>query len=194
MIAYAELHCVSNFSFLRGASHPAELVTRAHELGYRALALTDECSMAGVVRAHEAAQALPEGPRLQLIVGAEFRCSEGLQLVLLAPDQRAYSELCRLITRARRRAAKGCYALTRSDLESGLDHCLALWLPALDGTLAEGRALVRLGGSAALERGASGVIGCNPGELRAMSLHGQFRCRARFAQDERSHSSYDGSP
>jgi len=141
MIAYAELHCVSNFSFLRGASHPAELVTRAHELGYRALALTDECSMAGVVRAHEAAQALPADRRLQLIVGAEFRCSEGLQLVLLAPDQRAYSELCRLITRARRRAAKGCYALTRSDLESGLDHCLALWLPALDGTLAEGRAL-----------------------------------------------------
>ena len=50
MSAYAELHCVSNFSFLRGASHPSELVTRAHELGYRALALTDECSMAGVVR------------------------------------------------------------------------------------------------------------------------------------------------
>ncbi|HKC17371.1 MAG TPA: PHP domain-containing protein, partial [Steroidobacteraceae bacterium] len=118
MIAYAELHCVSNFSFLRGASHPAELVTRAHELGYRALALTDECSMAGVVRAHEAARALPEGRRLRLIVGAEFRCSEGLQLVLLAPDQRAYSELCRLITRARRRAAKGCYALTQADLET----------------------------------------------------------------------------
>ena len=141
MIAYAELHCVSNFSFLRGASHPAELVTRAHELGYRALALTDECSMAGVVRAHEAAQALPAGHRLQLIVGAEFRCSEGLQLVLLAPDQRAYSELCRLITRSRRRAAKGRYALTRSDLESGLDHCLALWLPALDGTVAPERTL-----------------------------------------------------
>jgi error-prone DNA polymerase len=134
MIAYAELHCVSNFSFLRGASHPAELVRRAHELGYRALALTDECSMAGVVRAHEATRALPEGRRLQLIVGAEFRCSEGLQLVLLAPDQRAYSELCRLITRARRRAAKGRYALTRADLESGLDHCLALWLPPADGT------------------------------------------------------------
>src|SRR5712672_1103216 len=140
MIAYAELHCVSNFSFLRGASHPAERVTRVHELGYRALALTDECSMAGVVRAHEAARALPEGRRLQLIVGAEFRCSEGLQLVLLAPDQRAYSELCRLITRSRRRAAKGHYALTQADLETGLDHCLALWLPALDGALAPGRA------------------------------------------------------
>ena len=52
MNAYAELHALSNFSFLRGASHPSELITRAHALGYRALALTDECSLAGVVRAH----------------------------------------------------------------------------------------------------------------------------------------------
>ena len=52
-IEYAELHCISNFSFLRGASHPQELVARAHALGYRALALTDECSVSGVVRAHE---------------------------------------------------------------------------------------------------------------------------------------------
>jgi error-prone DNA polymerase len=57
---YAELHALSNFSFLRGASHPAELVGRAHALGYRALALTDECSLAGAVRAHEAQQALPQ--------------------------------------------------------------------------------------------------------------------------------------
>src|SRR5258706_13702531 len=123
MITYAELHCVSNFSFLRGASHPAELVTRAHELGYRALALTDECSMAGVVRAHEAAQGLPAGRRLQLIVGAEVRCREGLPLVVLAADQRAYSGLCPLITRAPRRAAKGCYALPRPDLDPPPHHC-----------------------------------------------------------------------
>ena len=141
MSAYAELHCVSNFSFLRGASHPAELVTRAHELGYRALALTDECSMAGVVRAHEAVQALPAGRRLQLIVGAEFRCSDGLQLVLLAPDQRAYAQLCQLITLARRRAAKGCYALGQADLEPGLDHCLALWLPPPNSAAEAGQAL-----------------------------------------------------
>ena len=69
---YAELHCLSNFSFLRGASHPAELVTRAQALGYRALALTDECSLAGAVRAYEAARALPPAPggRLKLIIGA----------------------------------------------------------------------------------------------------------------------------
>ncbi len=129
MIEYAELHCVSNFSFLRGASHPAELVMRAHELGYRALALTDECSLAGVVRAYEARRALPEGSGLQLIIGAEFRCEEGLQLVLLAPEQRAYGQICQLITRARRRASKGSYTLRAADLESGLEACLALWLP-----------------------------------------------------------------
>ena len=56
---YAELHCLSNFSFQRGASHPAELVARAHELGYRALAITDECSVAGVVRAYAAWKELP---------------------------------------------------------------------------------------------------------------------------------------
>ena len=129
MTAYAELHCVSNFSFLRGASHPAELVTRAHELGYRALALTDECSMAGVVRAYEATRVLPADSDFRLIVGAEFRCRDGLQLVLLAPEQRAYAQICQLITRARRRAAKGSYELTQADLESGLSNCLALWLP-----------------------------------------------------------------
>ena len=55
-MSYAELHCISNFTFLRGASHPGELVERAKALGYVALALTDECSLAGVVRAHAAAR------------------------------------------------------------------------------------------------------------------------------------------
>ena len=65
---YAELHCLSNFSFLRGASHPEELVERAARLGYRAIALTDECSLAGVVRAHVAAKA----HNIKLIIGSEF--------------------------------------------------------------------------------------------------------------------------
>ena len=141
VIEYAELHCVSNFSFLRGASHPAELVARAHELGYRALALTDECSLAGVVRAYEARRDLPERSTLQLIIGAEFRCDEGLQLVLLAPEQRAYAQICQLITRARRRATKGSYALSPVDLESGLEACLALWLPPSTHTLSATAAL-----------------------------------------------------
>ena len=53
---YAELHCLTNFTFLRGASHPHELVEQAEQLGYEALAITDECSVAGVVRAHMAAK------------------------------------------------------------------------------------------------------------------------------------------
>ena len=82
---YAELHCLSNFSFLRGASHPEELVTRAHALGYEALALTDECSLAGVVRAHVAAKECG----LKLIVGTELTLADGIKLVLLAKDRKA---------------------------------------------------------------------------------------------------------
>ena len=93
---YAELHCLSNFSFQRGASHPRELVERASELGYRALALTDECSVAGVVRAHGAAQALG----LHLIVGSEFLWGD-LRLVALARDAEGWGNLCEFITAAR---------------------------------------------------------------------------------------------
>jgi DNA polymerase III alpha subunit len=67
--AYAELHCLSNFSFLRGASHPEELVARGAKLGYRALAITDECSFTGMVRAHIEAKRLS----LPLIIGSELR-------------------------------------------------------------------------------------------------------------------------
>ncbi len=131
MSGYAELHALSNFSFLRGASHPAELVTQAHAFGYRALALTDECSLAGVVRAHEALRDLPDS-RLQLIIGAEFRTTCGLKLVLLAPSQSAYAQICRLITLGRRRSKKGEYRLARADFESGLQDCLALWMAPPD--------------------------------------------------------------
>ena len=102
-VPYAELHCLSNFTFLRGASHPHELVGQAVELGYEALALTDECSVAGVVRAHVAAK----GQQLKLIIGSELRLTCGLMLVVLATDRRGYGRLCRLITRGRRAAEKG---------------------------------------------------------------------------------------
>lgn len=125
---YAELHCISNFTFLRGASHPEELVEQAATLGYRALALTDECSLAGTVRAHEAAQRA----RLHLLVGAEFRLDDGLRFALIASDRTAYGDLAQLITRGRRNAPKGEYRLTRADLAHGLDGCLALWLPGRD--------------------------------------------------------------
>src|SRR5688572_24452986 len=100
-MAYAELHCISNFTFLRGASHPAELVERAKALGYAALALTDECSLAGVVRAHAAAREAG----LPLVVGSEFRLADGLRLVALAESRRGYGALARFITRGRRAAA-----------------------------------------------------------------------------------------
>jgi error-prone DNA polymerase len=138
MSAYAELHALSNFSFLRGASHPGELITQAHALGYRALALTDECSLAGVVRAHEAQRELKD-PNFRLIIGAEFRTVCGLKLVLLAPSQRAYGQICQLITLGRRRSKKGDYRLTREDFESGLADCLALWVPAREATAAQAR-------------------------------------------------------
>ena len=125
--AYAELHCLSNYSFLRGASHPDELVRRAAALGYTALAITDECSLSGVVRAHVAAKAA----ELPLIIGTEIRLTEGTQLVLLATDRASYGNLSELITKGRRRALKGRYTLSREDLADGLPGCLALLIPAL---------------------------------------------------------------
>jgi error-prone DNA polymerase len=139
-MSFAELHCLSNFSFLRGASHPEELVTQAARLGYRALAVTDECSLAGVVKAHVAARDCG----LQLIIGSEFHLDDGLKLVLLAPERRAYAELSGLITLGRRRSPKGEYSLRLQDFELGARHCLALWLPASlepDRLLGEGKAL-----------------------------------------------------
>ncbi len=123
--AYAELHCLSNFSFLRGASHPEELVARAQQLGYSALALTDECSFAGVVRAHAAAKECG----LPLILGSEIQFAGGPRLALLATDREGYGNLSELITRGRRRGAKGSYVLEAKDLDQGLPGCLALLLP-----------------------------------------------------------------
>ncbi len=125
---YAELHCLSNFSFLRGASHPAELVARAAELGYRAIAITDECSLAGVVKAHVAAR--EHG--IQLIIGSELRLEEGLTLVAIAPNRNAYSELSGLISMARRRSPKGGYRVSLRDVIFHLKRCLLIWLPESD--------------------------------------------------------------
>ncbi|RTL57927.1 MAG: error-prone DNA polymerase [Rhodocyclaceae bacterium] len=122
---YAELHCLSNFSFLRGASHAEELATRAAALGYQALAITDECSFAGIVRAHQAAKAAG----LKLLIGTELTLADGMKLVLLAQNRAGYGNLSAIITLGRRRAEKGSYRLTRGDLEWGVPDCLALWLP-----------------------------------------------------------------
>jgi len=123
---YAELHCISNFSFLRGASHPEELVNCAHELGYTALALTDECSLAGIVRAHLAARKVG----LPLILGSEFRLDHALHLVLLATNRASYGNLSALISLARRRTPKGEYRLQRDELLPYTHDCLLIWVDA----------------------------------------------------------------
>jgi error-prone DNA polymerase len=125
---YVELHTLSNFSFLRGASQPEELVAEAKRLDYRGLALTDECSLAGVVRAHVAAK--QHG--LPLIIGTELTCIDELKLVVLATDRASYGAMSRLISRARRATSKGRYSLARTDLENALDGCLIVWLPRAD--------------------------------------------------------------
>lgn len=124
---YAELHCLSAFSFQRGASTADELFERAARLGYRALAITDEATLAGIVRGWQAAR--EHG--VALIVGAEFRTQCGIKLVLLVENRRGYEALCGLITRVRGRAPKGEYRLLASDLDEldGGDGLFALWIP-----------------------------------------------------------------
>ncbi|MDA1118872.1 MAG: error-prone DNA polymerase, partial [Proteobacteria bacterium] len=126
---YTELHCLSNFSFLRGASHPEELVERAAALGYSALALTDECSLAGVARAHVAARER----WFKLIIGSELELEDGMRLVLLATDRRSYGALSTLITAGRRRERKGAYRLARADVEAGAASGLLALLLRGDG-------------------------------------------------------------
>ena len=125
-MSYAELHCLSNYSFLRGASHPQELVEQAAHLGYSALAITDECSLAGVVKAHVTAKELD----FKLIIGSEFTISEGLKLVAIAPSRAAYGELSSLISRSRRRSEKGQYLTHLRDIYFHLKRCFIIWLPS----------------------------------------------------------------
>ncbi|EKG38239.1 error-prone DNA polymerase [Pseudomonas syringae] len=125
---YAELHCLSNFSFQRGASSARELFERAVRHGYKALAITDECTLAGIVRAWQASKSTG----LPLIVGSEMHIEHGPKVVLLVENQTGYEALCTLITVARRRAKKGEYRVLREDFEPAPAGLLALWLPDLD--------------------------------------------------------------
>lgn len=134
---YAELRCMSNFTFLRGASEAEELVTRAKQLGYSALAITDECSMAGVVRAHVAAKQAD----LPLLIGSQFVVQPRIAteatftLVLLAQNLDGYGNLCQFITKLRRASEKGTYHLTLGNIAGGeLQDCLALLCPERSST------------------------------------------------------------
>jgi len=138
--AYVELHCLSDFSFLRGAASAEELFLRAAQCGYAALAITDECSLAGIVRGLEASRATG----LPLVVGSEFTLVCGLRLVLLVETQAGYARLCELITVARRAARKGEYRLAREDVtrvvgDGATCGLFALWLPASEPDEAQGQ-------------------------------------------------------
>ncbi|WP_252959718.1 PHP domain-containing protein, partial [Pseudomonas simiae] len=138
-MSYAELHCLSNFSFQRGASSALELFERAKRQGYSALAITDECTLSGIVRAWQAAKAV----ELPLIIGSEVRIDNGPKLVLLVEDISGYQHLCRLITLARRRAEKGSYRLLREDFDQPLPGLLALWVAEDSDTQADSQWLRR---------------------------------------------------
>src|SRR5262245_46515710 len=130
-MTYAELHCKTNFSFLEGASHADELVARAAELEYAALAVTDRESLAGVVRAHTAAKEVG----LQLVIGAEVHPTDAAPAVLWVADRRAYGRLCRLLTVGRRRAEKGKCQLSLSDMA---EHAAGLLVGVVPGPQVHG--------------------------------------------------------
>jgi error-prone DNA polymerase len=131
---YTELHCLTNFSFQRGASHADELVKQAVALDYAGLAITDECSFAGSARAHLACKELTDAglvdPGFRLIHGTEIQLADGPKILLLACHHAGYTRLCQLITQGRMAANKGHYHLTRADLETlPPDDCLAIYIP-----------------------------------------------------------------
>ncbi len=171
--AYAELQCVSHYTFLRGASSPEQLVDRAQQLGYSALAVADECTMAGAVKAHIAAKAAG----LKLVVGSQMRVtpidgSAPFALLILAMTKDGYGNLCELITVARMRAAKGEYLVRPNDIAApppdlaalrGLPDCQLVLLPRYGADVDE------------LAKQAAWLLHCAAGRARiAMTLH----CRA----------------
>ena len=123
----ALLNCQSNFSFLSAASHPEELVAQADDMGYSAIALCDELSLAGIVRAWRAARER----QIRLICGCRITLEDGTQLLLLAANRRAYNQLCGLISHVRLNKPKGEYAVSRQALSRFSRHGLAVWLPSL---------------------------------------------------------------
>lgn len=118
------LFCQSNFSFLTGASHPHELIEAAAQLGLAAIAITDECSLAGIVKAHVAAK--EQG--IDCLIGSYFQLSSGARIIAIAPNNAGYCELSGYISLARRRMPKGQYEAHFNDLRFRLQHCLIIWL------------------------------------------------------------------
>jgi error-prone DNA polymerase len=160
--AYAELHCKTNYSFLSGASHADELVDRAIQLGYHALAITDESSLAGVVRAYAAAR----DTDLKLIIGAELQPVDAPPLVVWATDRKSYGNLCRLLTIGRGRASKGNCELAWQDIQSLSDGLIAGFIPVMteteQGSSSEKRSSIERGEPNALASGLKNPSHQNP--------------------------------
>jgi error-prone DNA polymerase len=122
---YAELQVTTNFSFLRGASHPDELVVTAAALGHSAIAITDRNSLAGIVRAHHAAKEIG----LRLVVGCRLDLRDGTSLLAFPEDRAAYGRLTRLLTLGKRRAPKGECHLDYADVVAHSDGQIVIALP-----------------------------------------------------------------
>ncbi len=168
--AYAELQCLSHFTFLRGASSPEQIVQRASTLGYHALAVTDECTLAGVVKAHVAAKILG----VKLIIGSQMLVtpedgSPAFTLLVLAMNKNGYGNLSELITVARTRAEKGSYLVLPRDIANpagalshlrGMPDCQLILCPRYGATFEE------------LDKQAGWLLQCAPGRARiAITLH-----------------------
>lgn len=125
---YVELQTTSHFSFLRGASSADELFAQAAMHGIEALAIIDRNSLAGIVRAHEAAKATG----VRLIVGCRLDLSDGMSLLVYPTDRSAYSRLCRLLSLGKRRAGKGKCSLGWSDVIAYGEGLIAVLVPDTD--------------------------------------------------------------
>ena len=174
---YAELQCLTHFTFLRGASAPEQLVRRALKLGYHALAITDECTLAGVVKAHVVAKELG----VKLIIGSQMQVtpedgSPAFLLIILAMNKNGYGNLSELITVARTRIKKGSYLVRPRDIASpggelshlrGMPDCQLILAPRYGATFDE------------MARQAAWLLQCAPGRARiAMTLHYRARDEA----------------
>src|SRR5947207_3027462 len=130
---YAELQVASNFSFLRGASHPDELVVTAAALGHAAIAITDRNSFAGIVRAHHAAKTIG----IRLVIGCRLDLRDNTSLLAFPEDRAAYGRLTRLLTLGKRRAPKGECHLDYADLVAHGEGQILIVLPPAEGDVAE---------------------------------------------------------
>lgn len=139
---FVELKCKTNFSFLKGASHPEELITQALSLGYRALGLTDDDGVYGMPKAYWQARTLEKKQQSQgglleshdffkIIVGADLNIHGHPRLSLLARDRAAYGLLCRIITASHHGKPKGSAHLLLTELSDFLSHPAAKGLLAL---------------------------------------------------------------